>query len=155
MAASTNVTKLVNKVAALAGTVTGLVGRVYQGKKEIADSTNVENAVRALTPETQGYFTCWFQARRASTQTRVGAVVIGGLLVMSMVKDTDSTLEDLVDTAERLASALMVESAFLAVASGVARPLSVEYTMSEDGLEDGIVEFSFTLEYQIGMTCGA
>ena len=91
MAAVTGPSKLLDRVATVAGGVTGIVGRIYEGKKVIAEATTLETDVKALTAETQGYFSVYVGSRAARGQLKMGQVRICALLTYNLPDEVDST----------------------------------------------------------------
>lgn len=142
-----------NSGADTSSTCSGMAStRVAQGKRRFSETENLEEVIRAMTAETQGYFAFKPATRDTGTQTDTGTFSISGVLYYNLPKDVTTTTDDLVDLAEAVMTALGVESHY---ASAGGKPIRGSYFEGEDLFEDGIAEFEFTQVFQVGPVCGA
>jgi hypothetical protein len=140
-------TRLLDRIGVVAAAITALTDRVYQGKKRFSEAENLEENIRALTAETQGYFGFWMGPRREGKVTERGTVTVLGLLVLNLPKDSTSDCNSAYEVAETLLRALKLQSNF---SSQGAAFKEGSYQIVDDSLEDGIAEFDFEVTYEIG-----
>ncbi len=150
-----NITKTLDNIKAIAVTITGIgATRAKQGKLRLGETDNLESTVEALTAETQGYFVFWLADRGVDIVDQTGTVKILAELLVKMPKDTTTDTNSAIELAESLLTALLRESNYNT--AGLLKPTSGGYT--DDGGKDtedgGICYFTFSLEFQTGMTCG-
>lgn len=126
--------------------------RVFQGKKRFVDATDHGNDVRGLTAETQGYFTFWIGRRSSNAQAAEGELIVEGELEVRLPKDTTTDVNSAYDLAEAVTAAVGSDATFAALAAGV-RPSGIDWQEAEDGLENDIMTFAFTMRYQLPRTC--
>lgn len=149
MAAGTvTATKLMDRIKVVAEAVAALTGRTFQGKKRFSEAENLEELVRALTAETQGYFGFWLGPRIGRKPTERGSVVVNGSLLVSLPKDDTSDVNSAYEVADTLLKALLTQSNFSNIGIGISEG---SWEPVSDDLEDGIAEFEFKLTYEAGL----
>lgn len=126
---------------------------VYQGKQRVADG-GLEDAVRNLAEQNQGYFWFSMEERLTFTQTNVGEALFKGNLMVRLDKDTSSDCNEAYDLAERVFVELSREGVYQPVG---ARPKMIRFVPANvEGfqLEDNILVFEYDMRYTLPMTCG-
>ena len=142
-------TKVMDLIKTAAAGVTAIgATRVFQGKKHFSESDNLEGSIRALTAESQGYFSFWLAGRKSADQYHVGAMDVAGQLLVHLSTDATTDFNVGYEVAEALLKAFSLESTF-----SKTKPLECAYVNVSDGLEDGIAEFDFALSYELPPIC--
>jgi hypothetical protein len=153
MPAGTSVlTETADAIKAAVQLVSG-VQVVYQGKRRVTDG-GLEDAVRNLAEQNQGYFWFSMEERLTFTQTNVGEALFKGNLMVRLDKDTSSDCNEAYDLAERVFVELAREGVFQSVGS---RPKMIRFIPADvEGfqLEDNILVFEYDMRYTLPMTCG-
>lgn len=145
--------RVLDRIAYQVGTIAAIGTRIAQGKRRFTElESSLENVVKALTAESQGYFAFYMSERSSGNQTEVGTMTVTALLFASLPKDTTSDVNSLSDLLEDVLKQLSIESNFSNIG---ARPASVTYAESPDNFEDGISVWEFTAVYKIGAVSGA
>jgi hypothetical protein len=151
-AGTTVITKTADSIQAAVSLVNG-VQVSWQGKHRVTDG-GLEDAVRAFTPQNQGYFWFSFDQRVYFTQTMVGEASFKGNLMVRLQKDVDSDVNAAYDLAERIGTELAREGVYQPSGS---RPKMITWnpaTEEQFQLEDDILVFEYDMRYTIGPTCG-
>jgi hypothetical protein len=140
-------TKTLDKVLVLAKAIAGIGNdRAFQGYKRWADGENLGDLVRALTPETQGYFFCSLKAAGTANDTSSDAPEqfdIVGELHVAIAKDSSSDLNLAWELALSLSAALANPANYTTGTMGI--PLYNRFTLLNiDVVEKGgIAVFDF------------
>ena len=150
MAGTVNITKCMDaiKTAVVAVTAIGS-SRCLQGKEHLADSTNRDNEVRALTNEAQGYFAFALASVQTGKPTENGFMNVIGRLFVPVNKDTSSDLNTAYEVMNAVRLALFKQSNYEAVGCV---PEGGEMVEVQDG-KDGIYEWDVTAKYRISPVC--
>lgn len=152
MAGTTILTQTADAIKAAVQLVNG-VQVVYQGKQRVTDG-GLEDAVRNLAEQNQGYFWFSLDERVYFTQTTVAEANFKGNLMVRLDKDTNSDCNQAYDLAERVGAELAREGVFQPVGS---RPKMIRFVPADtEGfqLEDNILVFEYDMRYTLPMTCG-
>jgi hypothetical protein len=145
-AGTTAVTKTLDQCRQSLSAISGIT--VYQGKKRFSESDNLEETVRASTPEATGWISIWLEEYVGNNQTNMTQLTVGGLLVSFLPKDTTTDVNTLYDLVMACVTSLQREANF-----SMARPSGVTVQRSIDELEDGVVEYDFRARFILGPTC--
>lgn len=139
-------TGLLATVKSAAEGVAGLaVGRVFQGRKVYAEGdTTLEDAIRDLTPHTEGVFAFWLGQRQIPDRMKPGQVTVQGQLFVQRPKDATDDMSTEYDFVELLAKALSDLTTF-----STTRSLNVVWECGDDGLEDSVAVYDFEMTYQV------
>jgi hypothetical protein len=121
--------------------------RLFEGKRRIAETENLEETVRALTAETQAVL-IWYPIERVSGSNinLEGVFVVGGLLLVRLPRDTTTDLGDVLDLCEAIGAAVNQECMY----KGFDQRISYRYTFAE-GLQQqhDIVRVELSVELPI------
>jgi len=148
MAAGTiGITKTLDQIKVVAAAVTGLTSaRVFQGYKRFTSAEDFYADVKALTAESQAFFSYWFFG--AGHGVHLGAsggsppvFNVRGELVCSVNKDSSTDFNSAIELAERLKDALLLASNF----TGFNAPFNILYELGSVEIVEkrGIIFWSF------------
>lgn len=152
MAAGTvNVTKILDAIGVAVAAVTGMAGaRTFQGYKVFGESENLNDDVRALTAQSQGYFDFDLGPRSAGSAIGMGEMKVVGELRARLPKDTTTDVNSVYELAERVLRACMLEATFSGSGGQVK---SGSYSIRDDEHKDSVVIFDYELTYGLGPIC--
>lgn len=145
-AGTTTITKTLDQCRQALTVIPGLT--VYQGKKRFAEADNLEETIRASTPEATGWVSIWMEEYVGNNQTNMTQLTVGGLLVSFLPKDTTTDVNILYDLVFACVTALQKESNY-----SYARPEGVTVQRSNDEIEDSIVGYDLRARFKLGPTC--
>lgn len=142
-------TKTLDKVLAVAKANSGIgINRAFQGYKRWANNENLEDQIRGLAAETQGYFFCQLKNAGYSdstTSSRPEEFSIAAELVVYVPKDTTTDLNAAWDFACGLAMELSSAANFNEADRGLGIPVRCRFNLHNlDVVEKGgIAVFDF------------
>lgn len=153
MAGTTVVTKTADAIKTKVAAVLG-ISTAWQGHQRIDDGL-LEDNIRALNAEQQGYFWFWFDERTYGPQTQTGEIAFRAQLGVRMDKDVSTDMTLAYDFAERIGAAMAKESNFVTAGS---RPSRITWNPLVPGakpMEDNICYFEYLMRYTVGPICDA
>ena len=152
MAAGATITSKIVDVAVARCVAVAAIGaaRTTQGKKRFAEGDDRHADVRALTAETQGYAHVSLVSRSYAGMLSSGSVEINVSLLIYLPKDTTTDANSALDLAENTLKSLMEDIPYNAV--GGLNPTG-SYQQVFDGLDDGVLEFTFSISVGTGPLC--
>lgn len=127
MAGSTQQTASLDEVVAIAAGYTGITA-AYQGYKRYTDAQNLDAIVAALTPYTQGVFSCWLKECSVANAEALPFTAVGELL-MSVPKDTTVDMSQCWDFALGLATAIQNPATWEALVTPLPFPTQVRLSL--------------------------
>lgn len=134
--------KTVDRVAAIASGLAAIgASRVKKGYTNYAESTDWEQEVEALTPEVQGFFSCWLQSCDNLSQHEAGEFDLAGELAVYVPKDLSSSLSNAWTLALDLAAQLLNQANYQ---EGELRPRGISvHLLKVLGDTPGVCIFDF------------
>lgn len=148
-------TRTLDRVAALAGAVTGFTSRVYQGKKFFDDADNFESVIRALSKESQGAFAFWLDSVEwGNQQYELGEMEVAGLIFLRLDTTDTSDTNTLIEKITVLVQALAVVNNYEAANYG--EPIRYGFSPNDDydEMDDDVSIWNLKLTFKVPMLCG-
>lgn len=147
MAARHMQTKALDRVVAIAGGLGAIGERTAKGFKSYADGYNWQDEVKALNPETQGFFSAWLLGCNNLSQNMgegVGIIRIAAELAVYVPKDVSSEMQSAWDLALDLADAIGTVANWEA-GEGIPGPIDIQLAgvLNDNPNGPGICVFDF------------
>lgn len=126
--------------------------KVFEGKHRPSEVEDYEQALRDGPAEIVGIFDYCLAVREQKTQTTMGTMEIAGLLEVYLPTNVSTRMHCALQLAEMVLSIIGQESIYQSCG---ARPTSSKYVCEDDGIDDGIMQFSYTLVFTVPPLSGA
>jgi hypothetical protein len=122
--------------------------RLFEGKRRIAETENLETQARALTAYSQGLLAWWpVERTTGSDVSQQGLFIVGGALYVRLPRDTTTDMGTVLDLLETLGAAINQECSYTYSRD---KDFVFRYAFDEETqLQHDIVRVELTVEFPL------